>query len=180
MDSFQQLLLRRRSIRKFTDELLTPDQTRIILEAALLSPTSRNGRSWEFVVVENKEMLTRLSQCKPNSGSLIAGAALAVVVLGNPLVSDAWIEDGSIAAISMQLQAEDLGLGSCWVQVRNRYYSDRLTAGEYINDLLGVPMPLEVLCVVAFGVKEKERPEADLQLLPWEKVHIGTYHNEEE
>ncbi len=180
MDSFQQLLLRRRSIRKFTGELLTPDQTRTILEAALLSPTSKNSRSWEFIAVEDKEMLTRLSQCKPNTGSLIAGAALAVVVLGNPLVSDAWIEDGSIAAINMQLQAEDLGLGSCWVQVRNRTYSDRLTAGEYINDLLGVPMPLEVLCVVAFGVKAKERPAADLALLPWEKVHIGTYRTEEE
>ncbi|KUK78257.1 MAG: hypothetical protein XD92_0423 [Proteiniphilum acetatigenes] len=180
MDSFQQLLLRRRSIRKFTGELLTPDQTRTILEAALLSPTSKNSRSWEFIAVEDKEMLTRLSQCKPNTASLIAGAALAVVVLGNPLVSDAWIEDGSIAAINMQLQAEDLGLGSCWVQVRNRTYSDRLTAGEYINDLLGVPMPLEVLCVVAFGVKAKERPAADLALLPWEKVHIGTYRTEEE
>jgi nitroreductase len=180
MDSFQQLLLRRRSIRKFTDELLTPDQTRTILEAALLSPTSKNSRSWEFIAVEDKEMLTRLSQCKPNTASLIAGAALAVVVLGNPLVSDAWIEDGSIAAINMQLQAEDLGVGSCWVQVRNRTYSDRLTAGEYINDLLGVPMPLEVLCVVAFGVKAKERPAADLALLPWEKVHIGTYRTEEE
>jgi nitroreductase len=180
MDSFQQLLLRRRSIRKFTDELLTPDQTRTILEAALLSPTSKNGHSWEFIAVEDKEMLTRLSQCKPNSASLIAGAALAVVVLGNPLVSDAWIEDGSIAAINMQLQAEDLGLGSCWVQVRNRYYSDRLTAGDYMNNLLGVPMPLEVLCVVAFGVKEKERPAADLESLPWEKVHIGTYRTEEE
>ncbi|HCC86597.1 MAG TPA: NAD(P)H nitroreductase, partial [Porphyromonadaceae bacterium] len=48
------------------------------------------------------------------------------------------------------------------------------------NDLLGVPMPLEVLCVVAFGVKAKERPAADLALLPWEKVHIGTYRTEEE
>jgi hypothetical protein len=66
------------------------------------------------------------------------------------------------------------------VQVRNRYYSDRLTAGDYMNDLLGVPMPLEVLCVVAFGVKEKERPAADLESLPWEKVHIGTYRTEEE
>lgn len=175
MDSFQQLLLRRRSIRKFTGELLTPDQTRTILEAALLSPTSKNSRSWEFIAVEDKEMLTRLSQCKPNTGSLIAGAALAVVVLGNPLVSDAWIEDASIASINMQLQAEELGIGSCWVQVRNRYYSEMVSSGDYINELLQIPMPLEVVCVIAFGRKEKERTPADLQNLHWEKVHIETF-----
>ena len=175
MDPFQQLLLSRRSTRRYTGELLTPDQTRTLLEAALLSPTSKNSRSWEFIAVEEKEMLEKLSRCKPNSCSLLAGAALAVVVMGNPLLSDAWIEDASVAAINMQLQAESLGLGSCWVQVRNRSYSDRMSAGEYINDLLGIPMPLEVLCVVAFGVKEKERPVAALELLPWEKVHVGKY-----
>lgn len=179
MESFQQLLLRRRSTRKFTSELLTSNQTRTILEAALLSPTSKNSRSWEFIAVEEKEVLTKLASCKPNSGTLIAGAALAVVVLGNPLVSDAWVEDASIAAINMQLQAEVLGLGSCWVQVRNRTYSEWMSAGDYINELLAVPMPLEVLCVIAFGYKEKDRPGATLDLLPWEKVHIGTYRTEE-
>ncbi|HOO95819.1 MAG TPA: nitroreductase family protein [Proteiniphilum sp.] len=180
MDPFQQLLLRRRTTRKFSDELLTSDQTRTILEAALLSPTSKNRHSWEFIVVEKKDVLTKLSQCKPHSATLIAGAALAVVVMGNPIVSDAWIEDASLAAINMQLQAEALGLGSCWVQVRNRSYSDNLSAGDYINELLDVPMPMSVLCVIAIGHKVKERPAADLELLPWEKVHIDTYRNVEE
>lgn len=175
MDLFQQLLLRRRSIRRFTGELLTPDQSRTILEAALLSPTSKNRHSWEFIVVEDGEVLEKLSRCKPNSGALIAGAALAVVVLGNPFESDAWVEDASIAAINMQLQAEELGIGSCWVQVRNRNYSDTITAGEYISDLLDIPMPVEVLCVIAFGKKEKERTPADTENLLWEKLHIGKY-----
>ena len=175
MDNFQQLLLTRRSIRKFKDELLTADGTRLILEAGLLSPTSKNLHSWEFIAVEQKEMLVSLSQCKPHSASFIADTALAIVVLGNPLDSSAWIEDASIAAINMQLQAEELGIGSCWVQVRDRYYSDTVTSGEYINNLLDIPMPLEVLCVLAFGKKEKERTPADLNNLHWEKVHIEKY-----
>ncbi len=101
-------------------------------------------------------MLSKLSACKPNSGAFIADAALAVIVAGNPLESDAWIEDASIAAINMQLQAEELGIGSCWVQVRNRYYSDKVSSGDYINELLQIPMPIEVLCVIAFG-KKRER-----------------------
>ncbi|HCM21781.1 MAG TPA: NAD(P)H nitroreductase, partial [Porphyromonadaceae bacterium] len=104
MNDFHNLLLQRRSIRKFTDQLLTPEQTQSILQAALLSPTSKNKHSWEFVVVEDKERLNALSKCKPSSAALIADAALAVVVLGNPLDSRVWIEDASIAAINMQLQ----------------------------------------------------------------------------
>lgn len=175
MFDFQSLLLRRRSIRKFSAELLSPDEIRKIIEAALLSPTSKNRHSWEFIAVEEKETLAKLSLCKPGSASFIADAVLSIVVLGNPLISDAWVEDASIAAINMQLQAEELGIGSCWVQVRNRNYSDTISAGEYINDLLEIPMPLEVLCVIAFGKKEKERTPADLDNLHWEKVHIGTY-----
>ncbi|HPD87546.1 MAG TPA: hypothetical protein PLS06_09575, partial [Proteiniphilum sp.] len=58
--------------------------------------------------------------------------------------------------------------------------SDNLSAGDYINELLDVPMPMSVLCVIAIGHKVKERPAADLELLPWEKVHIDTYRNVEE
>jgi len=175
MDHFQRLLIKRRSIRKYRDELLTPDETRKIFEAALLSPTSKNRHSWEFIAVEEKEMLAKLSLCKPQSGAFITDAALAVVVVGNPLDSDAWVEDASIAAVNMQLQAEELGIGSCWVQVRNRFYSDNVTSGDYINELLGIPMPLEVLCVITFGRKEMERTPADLENLHWEKVHIEKF-----
>lgn len=175
MFDFQSLLICRRSIRKFSAELLSPDEIRKIIEAALLSPTSKNRHSWEFIAVEDKETLSKLSVCKPGSASFIADAVLAVVVLGNPLISDAWVEDASIAAINMQLQAEELGIGSCWVQVRNRNYSETISASEYINELLEVPMPLDVLCVIAFGKKEKERAPADTNNLLWEKVHIGKY-----
>jgi Nitroreductase len=175
MDDFQRLLIERRSIRKFKEELLSSDETQKIIEAALLSPTSKNRHSWEFIAVEDKEMLSKLSVCKPHSATFIADAAMAMVVIGNPLESDAWVEDASIAAINMQLQAEELEIGSCWVQVRNRMYSDKLSAGDYINSLLNIPMPLEVLCMLAFGKKEKERTPADLNNLHWEKVHIGAY-----
>lgn len=175
MDSFQQLQIKRRSIRKYKPELLTSEETKMIIEAALLSPTSKNRHSWEFIAVENEEMLKKMSECKPQSASFLTDAALAIVVAGNPLISDAWVEDASIAAINMQMQAEKLDIGSCWIQVRNRFYSETITAGEYINDLLNIPMPLEVLCIIAFGRKEKERTPADIDNLHWEKVHIGEY-----
>ena len=147
----------------------------MILKAALLSPTSKNSHSWQFVVVEDKEMLQKLANCKPHGSNFVANCALAIVVLGNPLVSDVWIEDASIASFAMQLQAEDIGVGSCWVQVRERQFDENITAADYVRNALEIPMPYEVLSIIAFGKKEKERKPNDVEALLWENVHIGEF-----
>lgn len=175
MEEFNTLLSKRRSYRKYTGEALGGDEVQLILEAALLSPSSKGKRSWEFVVVEDKSMLQTLANCKPQNAAFIANAALAVVVLGNPMESDAWIEDASIASINMQNQAEALDLGSCWVQIRGRNFSDTITSGEYVNDMLDIPMPLQVLSIITFGRKDKQKNPANLANLMWEKIHIGKF-----
>lgn len=175
MSNYHKLLLKRRSIRRFTQELLQAEETEQILQAALLAPTSKNSNSWQFIAVEDKEMLQKLAQCKPQSAAFIANCALAVVVTGNPLVSDVWIEDASIASISMQLQAEDIGVGSCWVQVREREYNEHIMAADYVRELLSIPMPYEILSIIAFGKKQKERRPHDIEELQWENVHIGKF-----
>ena len=113
MKSLHDLLIHRRSIRKYTQEALSPEAVKTILEAGLLSPSSKRCTPWEFIAVEDKETLARLSECKTSGAKPIAGAALAIVVTADMTLTDTWIEDASIAAILMQLQAADLGLGSC-------------------------------------------------------------------
>ena len=124
MESFATLIKHRKSTRKFTDQLLNPEQVEMILKAALMAPASKRKNPWQFVVVEDKEMLAKLSVCKPAGAAFLKDCALAVVVLANVMESDVWVEDASIASIYMQLQAEDLGLGSCWCQIRNRQMED--------------------------------------------------------
>ena len=175
MSNFHELLIKRRSIRRFKEDLLLPEETELILKSALLSPTSKNSHSWQFIAVEDKEMLQKLSECKPHGGVFIGECALAIVVLGNPLISDVWIEDASIASIAMQLQAEDIGVGSCWVQIRERDYNENIPAADYVRDLLDVPMPYEVFSIIAFGKKLKERRPNDVDSLTWENVHIGKF-----
>lgn len=102
-------------------------------------------------------------------------AALAVVVLADPLASDVWIEDASIASIYIQLQAEDLGLGSCWIQVRERFTSDDVSADEYVREVLDIPLQLQVLSIIAIGHKGMERKPFDEKHLQWEKIHINKY-----
>ena len=125
MESFATLIKSRRSTRKFTNQLLNPEQVEMILKAALMAPASKRKNPWQFVVVEDKEMLAKLSVCKPAGAAFLKDCALAVVVLANVMESDVWVEDASIASIYMQLQAEDLGLGSRWCQIRNRQMEDR-------------------------------------------------------
>ncbi len=175
MENFATLIRNRRSTRKFTDQLLTPGQVEQILKAALMAPASKRKNPWQFVVVEDKEMLRKLAGCKAHGSAFLEGCALAVVVLANVMESDVWVEDASIASIFMQLQAEDLGLGSCWCQIRNRQTADEKDANEYVRALLDIPYQLDVLSIVGFGYKERESKPFDEDRLQWEKVHLGHY-----
>lgn len=172
---FKTLVQLRRSHRKFTNEEIDADDVRLILRAALMSPTSKSQRSWQFVVVDDKTDLEKLADAKDLGGQFIKDAPLAIVVLGNPTQNDCWVEDGAIAAISMQYQAEDLGLGSCWVQMRGRGLADGTTADTVIRGILGIPDDLYVLCIIAIGHKATERQPQNEEKLKWEQVHIGKF-----
>lgn len=175
MENFHELLLQRRSIRKYTEEPLAADDVRLLLEAALMAPSSKRSSPWNFVVVEDKEMLHRLAECKDMGARPIEGAALAVVVVADMTVTDTWIEDASIAAAFIQVQAADLGLGSCWIQIRGRYAADGTPAEETVRELLNIPEEMGVLCIITLGHKNEERKPFDPEKMLWEKVHIGQW-----
>ncbi len=162
-------------MRKFTAEELTQDEVVTMMKAALMAPTSKRSNAWQFVLVDDKEKLKELSLCKEHASQFIADAALAVVVTADPLLSDVWIEDASIASIYLQLQAEDMGLGSCWVQVRERYTVTGMASDEYVRGILDIPLQLQVLSVIAVGHKGMERKPFDESHLQWEKIHLNKY-----
>lgn len=175
MASFKDLIQNRRSYRRFTKEEISSEDLRLILRAALMSPTSKNQRAWQFVVVDDPLQLEKLSDAKDLGAQFLRDAPLAIVVLGNPAENDCWIEDGAIAAISMQYQAEELGLGSCWAQMRGRGLSDGVSADEVIRGVLNLPEELSVLCVIGIGHKAEARKPQNEEKLKWEQVHIGSF-----
>lgn len=95
--------------------------------------------------------------------------------MGNPLLSDVWIEDASIASIMMQLQAEDLNIGSCWIQIRERKTVNGFPSEDFIKDLLDIPMHLQILSIMIFGYKEQEKSPLDESKIEWERVHLNKY-----
>ena len=175
MNSFAELVATRRSVRKYSEEKLTPEQVEQIMQTALMAPSSKHSNSWQFVLVEDKEMLRKLSLCKPSGSSFIADCALAIVVLGDPRVSSAVIEDTSIAATYIQLQADDLDLGSCWVQIRGRETASGQDSEDYVQTLLDIPYYLTIGCIIAIGNKVKPNTPFNENLLQWEKIHIEKF-----
>lgn len=175
MENFSDLIRLRRSMRKFTSEELAPEEVVTLLKAALMSPTSKRSNSWQFIAVDDKETLDKLSRCKEHGAAFLADAALAIVVMADSLASDVWIEDASVASILIQLQAEDMGLGSCWIQVRERFTATGMSSDEYVHGILDIPLQLQVLSIIAIGHKGMERKPFDEEHLQWEKVHINKY-----
>lgn len=57
MENFSELLKVRRSMRKFTDEELTQEEVVTLMKAALMSPTSKRTNAWQFIMVDDKELL---------------------------------------------------------------------------------------------------------------------------
>lgn len=171
------LLRQRRSIRKYTSTPIEKETVDQLIRAALLSPTSRNARPWEFILVEDQEILEELSVAKVGAQPL-KGAALGIVVCADPQKSDVWVEDTSIATIILQLQAQDLGLGSCWIQIRERNHQDGTPAEEYVKKLLGIPENLQVESIVSLGYPAETRREHSGDELLMERIHRNTYESQ--
>lgn len=172
---FTALARRRRSVRAFAGGRLSPDEVRELMKAPLMSPSSKGKRPWRFVLADDKVELEELSRCKPGGARFLSEAALAVVVAVDSEKSEVWIEDGSVAAAMLLLQAEAMGLGACWIQVRGRSFSDTVTSEEAVRRITGLPERMRVVAVVAVGRKGQERKEQDESRLLWSQVHDGRY-----
>jgi nitroreductase len=175
METLIELLRIRRSTRSFMETQISPELVEQLMRAVLMSPSSKRSNPWQFILVDDPEMLKSLSECKKNSSQLIAGSALAVVVFTDPERSDVWIEDASIASLILQLAAEDLGLGSCWVQVRLRQSAEGEDAEAVVRRLLDIPDNMRVESIIAIGVKNEIRKPFDESRLEWEKIHLGRF-----
>ena len=87
---FIDMLKKRRSIRQYTKEAVTGEQLQLVINAGLLSPSSRSIRPWELIVVQNKDTLQKMSECRVGSAKMLANASAAVVVIANAEKSDVW------------------------------------------------------------------------------------------
>ena len=150
---------------------VSPEDLKTVLSAALMAPTGKGLRKWSFAVTSDKTRIEALSRVRTHGSAFLAGAPTVIAVMGNPAELDTWIEDGSIAAVSMQYQAQDLGLGTCWCQIRNRESStEGVSADSMAKEILGIGEDKSILCLIALGHPCDERKPQDEESLRWEQV----------
>ena len=172
---FQNLIEKRRSYRKYTDEKVSKEDIEKIVKAGLLAPAGKNNKHWEFIVVQKPDLLKKLSNAKPVSAEFISEASFAVIVCGDSTINpNTWIEDATVAATYMQLQSEEMGIGSCWVHMRTPTHESGIMSCEFIKSEFNIPQYLSVECVLSFGYPNETREAREYGDFN-KQVHFETY-----
>jgi len=172
---FIDLLRSRRSIRKYQEKPVEEEKIQLLIEAALRAFSSKNTQPWEFVVVTEPETLQKLAKARPAGSAFLENAKLAFVVCADPSKTDVWIEDASIASAILHLAAADIGLGSCWSQIRTREHDSKKSAGAYVAELLGLREGLEVEAMIAMGYPAENKPPRPEEELDYQKISRERY-----
>ena len=177
MDSFLELARVRRSYRKYTAQPIEQEKIEHILQAGLMAPASKRSNPWEFVVVTDHEVLSQMACCRTYGSQMLTEAAAGIVICVDASLTDTWQCEGAIAADHMLLEAADLGLGACWVQIYGRYADEEgtISAEQQVRNLTGIPEDKNVLCIISLGYKNEERKPREIDKLQYEKVHYGKY-----
>ena len=161
---FEEVLERRRSIRKYKDAPISKEKILKILEAARIAPSAGHRQPWHFVVVENKETIRKLAKRE-----WAAEAPVMIVGLADQAASQNWWgNDLGIALEHIVLAATNLGLGTCWMGQTGRH--------ELVKSLLDIPDNFTVIAVIPLGVPDetpapKERKSLDT-IVSWEKYGV--------
>jgi nitroreductase len=145
------VIFTRRSIRQYTDEPVTEEQVKILLEAGMNAPSANNRQPWHFIVVDAREQLNAIMEVHPYS-KMLEQAPLAIVVCADITRSERyWQRDCAAATENILLAARALNLGSVWLGV---YPKEERTKG--ITRLYDLPEHIRPLCVIAVGYPAEE------------------------
>jgi nitroreductase len=161
------LIKKRRSIRQYTNQDVSEDQVKQLLEAAMAGPSGRALDPWHFIVVRDPDRRARLAATHTFS-DMCARAPVVIVVCGDEKLSDHWISDSAAAAENLLLAATALGLGSVWVGIYPRAERE-----AHVREVLAIPPHIRILCLAPVGHPAEEKP-ARTRFNP-AKVHYDTF-----
>jgi nitroreductase len=145
-------IFRRRSIRRYTDEIVTDQQIKYILEAAMAAPSSNNLKPWHFIVIQDRQKLNQIAEKHPHAKMLFQ-APLAIVICGDVVHSPKyWYQDCAAATENILLALPELGLGGVWIG-----YHPRSGADHVLEDVIPLPDNILIFSLVAVGHPDEEK-----------------------
>lgn len=134
----------RRSIRRYTGDLISEEDINKILEAGRWAPSANDSQPWTFVVLRSQEVREELAAVLV-WGGFLQQAALGIAVVIDETASTHAAEDGAAATQNMLLEAHSLGLGACWIGTYGS--TDEASARKALK----VPEDKRLLSVIAIG-----------------------------
>lgn len=165
-------IYKRRSMRKFTKEMVTDAQMQQLIRAGFAAPSAKNSHEWVFIVIRDEAIFDGFIETHPGAFPLktCGGAILVCADLSKELAPGHgwWIQDCAAAVENILLEATDMGLGSLWIGVHPM--QDRI---DSIKKLCALPEGIEPLGLVALGVSAKEKEGNDRYLE--DMIYMNTY-----
>jgi nitroreductase len=174
MNPILEIIFKRRSIRKYTDQPVEPEKLDLLLQAAMAAPSAMNCRPWEFVIVTDPEKLAQFRK------RLIFGnrnALAAIVVCGNPSLSTNpaarlfWVQDCSLAGENILIAATGLGLATVWIGVHPVAEFVRV-----VRQIIGLPKHITPLGLIYVGYPAEEKPartQYEARRVHWQEYKKG-------
>jgi nitroreductase len=156
---------RRVSVREYTGEKIGKQLLESLVDAGRRAPTARAIEPWEFIVVTEKEKITRIAQITSPNGSFIKDANACIIILSQD--TKYYLEDGCAATENILLTACDFGLGACWVAGDKKHY-----AGQ-ILEMVGAPARFKLVSIISVGQPRHKAQQMKRRFLKdvihWEK-----------
>ena len=156
----------RRSIRKYKPDPIGDEDMQVILQAGRWAPSASNKQPWHFIVVQDAERRKKLAKAHAY-GRFMAESPVVIVVIGDPSKHPKYyLADPHNAVQNMLLAAYSLGLGTCWMGVRDTDIEPAF------RDILGIPEDLRVVCCVSVGYPDQKRESTRLDfkdIVSWEQ-----------
>lgn len=154
-------IFNRTSIRSYSDQKVEKDQIMTLLKAGMSAPSAVNKQPWEFIVIDDKDLMGKIGDEFKNAG-MVKKASCAIIVCGDMNltlggdVQEFWVQDCSAATENILLAAHSMGLGAVWCGVYPN--PERV---EALKNLLSLPDNIVPLNIIPIGVREKEQEPKD-------------------
>lgn len=162
----------RRSVRQYLDKPVEEHKIRQMLAAAMQAPSAANQQPWDFIVIQDRAKLKRLSEYSPYA-RMMAGAAVAIVVLGDSrrmMMPAKWQQDLGAATQNILLEAVEQDLGAVWLGV----YGDDQSVGR-VRKFFNLPQYVMPYSIVSIGYPAKEGANRFIDRYDPSRIHYEQY-----
>jgi nitroreductase len=158
--SLLDLILTRRSIRRYENKDIPEEVLQQILETGRQAPSAANRQPIHFVIVTDRDILKNL--CDNLINRFVKYAPVAIVGCADikSLLTGKWaVVDATIAMENMVIAAWTLGIGSCWIGACNE---------EKVKELLKIPDKWKFVALLTLGYPAEQPKQRKKK--PFEKM----------